>query len=71
MSEETKLTGYPSIDKPWQKYQSDEAINMELPICSMYDYIKQSPYVNTTKPALIYYGRKISYRELFTNIDLT
>lgn len=70
MSEEKKLTGYPSIDKPWQKYQNYEAINMDLPICSMYDYIKQSPYADTSKPALIYYGRKISYRELFKNIEL-
>ncbi len=37
MSEEKKLTGYPSIDKPWLKYYSDEAINGKLPECSIYE----------------------------------
>ena len=32
-----KQTGYPSIDKPWLKYYSDEAINAILPECSIYD----------------------------------
>lgn len=25
------MTGYPSIDKPWLKYYSEEAINAPLP----------------------------------------
>ena len=29
--EEKELTGYPSIDKPWLKYYSDEAITAPLP----------------------------------------
>ena len=32
-----QTTGYPSIDKPWLKYYSDEAINAKLPNCSMYE----------------------------------
>ena len=31
MREEKKLTGYPSIDKPWMKYYSEEAVNAKLP----------------------------------------
>ena len=31
-----QLTGYPSIDKPWLKYYSEEAINAPLPECSLY-----------------------------------
>lgn len=27
MTTEKKLTGYPSIDKPWLKFYSEEAIN--------------------------------------------
>ena len=33
------MTGYPSIDKPWLKYYTDEAINAPLPEGSMYDYM--------------------------------
>lgn len=29
--EEKKLTGYPSIDKPWLKYYSKEAVKAALP----------------------------------------
>ncbi len=28
---EKRLTGYPSIDKPWLKYYSEEAINAPCP----------------------------------------
>lgn len=37
--EQTNLTGYPSIDKPWLKYYSEEAIKAPLPECSLYDYL--------------------------------
>ena len=36
---EQKLTGYPSIDKPWLKYYSEEAINAPLPECTIYEYL--------------------------------
>ena len=35
---EKKFTGYPSIDKPWFKYYSEDAINAPLPECTMYEY---------------------------------
>lgn len=40
--EEKKLTGYPSIDKPWLKYYSEEAINTPLPECTMYEFLWQN-----------------------------
>ena len=36
---EPNLTGYPSIDRPWLKYYSEEALNAPLPEGSMYDYM--------------------------------
>ena len=39
MQQEKILTGYPSIDKPWLKNYSDEAISAVLPNCSMYEYV--------------------------------
>ena len=32
-------TGYPSIDKPWMKYYSEEAINSKLPEESLYGFL--------------------------------
>lgn len=66
---EKKLTGYPSIDKPWLKYYSEEAINTPLPECTIYEYLweRNRDYLSAT--ALRYFGRRFSFRELFENID--
>ncbi len=64
-------TGYPSIDKPWLKYYSEEAINGKLPECSIYEYMYENNKDFPRDIALNYYGRKISYAELFANIDRT
>ena len=67
----TELTGYPSIDKPWLKYYSEEAINASLPECSIYEYLYQNNKDFPSDIAIIYLGRKTTYRELFENIDRT
>ena len=67
--EEKKLTGYPSIDKPWLKYYDEKAINTPLPKCSMYDYLYQCNKDCLDNTALNYFGRKITYKKLFENID--
>ena len=64
-----KLTGYPSIDKPWLKYYSEEAINAQLPACTIYDYLYESNKDYRGRTALNYFGRRISYGELFENIE--
>ena len=63
------LTGYPSIDKPWLKYYSEEAINAPLPDGSMYDYMTACNAGRLDEPALNYFGRKITHRQLQTEID--
>ena len=69
MNTEKELTGYPSIDKPWLKYYSKEALNAPLPDCSMYEYLYNcnKDYLGNT--ALNYFGKKITYKKLFENID--
>ena len=69
MDTEKKLTGYPSIDKPWLKYYSEEAINAPLPECTIYDYIWNSNKDHLNNIALNYFDRKITYKELFDNIE--
>lgn len=66
---EKKLTGYPSVDKPWLKFYSEEAINAKLPECSMYDMLYQGNKQHLQDVALNYYDRKISYGMLFEGID--
>lgn len=69
--QEKELTGYPSIDKPWLKYYSEEAINAPLPECTIYEYLWENNKEHLDDIALIYFGRKITYRELFEEIDKT
>ena len=69
MSDEKKMTGYPSIDKPWLKYYSEEAINAKIPECTIFELLWEcnKDYLDDT--ALNYYDRKITYKELFEGID--
>lgn len=66
---DNKLTGYPSIDKPWLKYYSEEAINAPLPECTIYEYLweKNKDYLDNV--ALNYFDHRITFRELFDNTE--
>ena len=68
---EQNLTGYPSIDKPWLKYYSEEAINAPLPKCTIYEYLWENNKDHLDDVAIIYFNRKITYRQLFENIKKT
>lgn len=63
------MTGYPSIDKPWMKYYSDAALSAKIPDCTIYEAIKNANQDNLDHVALIHYGKRITYRELFQQID--
>lgn len=69
MHENKPLTGYPSIDKPWLKYYTEEAINAPLPECTIYEYLWENNKDNLDYVALNYYDRKITYGEMFENIE--
>lgn len=64
-----KLTGYPSIDKPWLKYYNKEEIETPLPQCSMYDLIYERNKDNLSRTALEYYGTRMTYGQMFDEID--
>lgn len=71
MEAEKKLTGYPSIDKPWLKYYTEEAINVPLPDCTVYETIYNGNKDYPNDIALMYFGKKISYKVLFEQIEMT
>lgn len=71
MQEERKLTGYPSVDKPWLKYYTKEQIEAPLPHMTAYEYLKSQ---NATRLDYLAIDSEIgcfSYRELFAQIDAT
>ena len=67
--EDKTLTGYPSIDKPWLKYYSTEAINAVLPECTIFEMLWKNNKDYLDDVALNYFDRKITYGQLFEGID--
>lgn len=63
------MTGYPSIDKPWLSYYSKKAIEAKLPECTIFEYLLENNKEHLSDVALNYYGRKITFKELFDNIE--
>lgn len=65
---ERQITGYPSIDKPWLKYyQCKDAIRIEGK--TVYEVLYERNQDHPAETALEYFGRKITYRELFRRIE--
>ena len=69
MPTEKKLTGYPSIDKPWLKYYSEEAINALLPECSAFDMIYYGNKEHLNDIAIEYLGVKLTYGKFFDMVE--
>lgn len=69
MPKDESLTGYPSIDKPWLKYYSEEVINACLPECTIFEYLWENNKNHLDNVALNYFGKKITYGELFRRIE--
>ena len=65
------MTGYPSIDKPWEKYYSKSVIDFEFPKATMYRCIYDNNKDHLNRIAMEYYGRKFTYEDLFRQIDVT
>lgn len=71
MPTEKKLTGYPSVEKPWLKYYTEEAINAKMPECTMYEYIRNNNVDHLDDFSLVYFGRKVTYKQLLASVDQT
>lgn len=63
-------TGYPSIDRPWLKYYDEDFLKKPLPQMTLLEYLKYNSAERKRLTALTYFGKKISYAELFENINL-
>lgn len=71
MADKNKKTGYASIDKPWMKYYSKNSIEAPLPECTIYEMLYKNNHCHLDDIAINYYDRKITYAELFENIEKT
>lgn len=67
----SKKTGYPTIDRPWEKYYSKHVLNQEFPDKKMYEVIYENNKHYLGRTAINYLDKKISYGELFDKIEET
>lgn len=63
------MKGYASIDKPWLRYYPQYLIDKELPKATIYDYILKNNNYYPKRVALNYFNNKITYAEMFEQID--
>ena len=66
-----KMTGKPSIDKPWMQYYPPQLIQgLVIPEQTVYEYLmERCPGDDVT--AIHYYGRDIQWKEVKEQVDLT
>lgn len=69
-NKEKALTGYPSIDKPWLKYYSEEAIESVIPNSSAYEYLVECIGTHVKDVAIKYMKKRIQYGRLLRYIDM-
>ena len=67
--EEKKLTGYPSIDKPWERFYGKIQKNSIFLNTTPYQGLIQNNVSHPDETALEYFGAKISFGELIKNTD--
>ncbi len=70
MPDNKLMTGYPSIDKPWLKYYTKEDLAITIPKCTVYQNIYEQNKDYPDDIAILYYGNKISYKTLFSNVEI-
>lgn len=66
-----KLTGKPSIDKPWQQHFSQQAIDFKLDNETIYNYMLKNAKKMQNACAIRYFDTKISYNTLLAKIEST
>ena len=81
MPTEKKLTGYPSIDKPWLKYYTEEQIHAPLPECTIFEYLWENNKDYPNDIACLFFGeagrtavshglgREFTYEEACERVD--
>lgn len=65
-----KLTGKPSVDRPWLQYYPPGVENMTVPEVSLYEYLKMMCR-GEDLTVMHYYGTDISWKEFFQNVEDT
>ena len=63
-----KLTGKPSIDKPWLQFYPEQLRNVEVPKMTIEEFLKYKNQ-DENRTAFEYYGNKITWKTLWEEVD--
>ena len=64
------LTGRASVDRPWMKLYPEVLRNLQIPACTLMEYLKMNcPGEDVV--AMHYYGNDIKWSTVFENVELT
>lgn len=66
-----ELTGYPTIDEPYQQFYNKELKHKQYPKKNIFHYIIETSNKYPDRIAYEYYNRKITFKELADNIMMT
>lgn len=62
------LANRASIDRPWMQYYPPQMAQLQIPECTLYDYIKSTcPGMDVA--AMNYYGTDITWEEVFKEVE--
>ena len=65
------ITGYPTIDRPWEQYYNFDEFEERKLLRTIYQEIYANNKLYLSDKALEFFGSKISYKQLFKNINKT
>ncbi len=73
MSEAVVKTGYPSIDRPWDRYfdSVDGGNRIKVPTNTMFEYMQECNVDNMDEAAVDFFGSKLTYREMIERAEKT
>ena len=69
--ETSKLSGYPTIDKPWTINYNQKELEKEIPKRTVFQEIYNNNLTFPKDLALEFFGSQINYLKLFKNIEAT
>ena len=69
--EKLKLSGYPSIDKPWVVNYNQKELGKEIPKRTVFEEVYNNNIAFPNDLALEFFGSKIDYKTFFKNIEAT
>lgn len=68
-SDHNKNTSKPSIEKPWLKFYSHDALQLTVPTDTLYEKLLKNNHDYPDDIAILYQNIQITYRELFEQIN--